>query len=116
MMIGRLALALLVAGCGRVGFEEIAGRGGDDAGSAGGSNAITLVVTSDGTSSAPDGAPIAGGTVIVERDTGALPERIATDATGTAQFAAAGVVACHVAFRSGPGWRVYSVQSPPSGT
>ena len=116
-MIGRLALALLLAGCGRVGFEEIAGHsGGDDAGSASGSNAITLVVTSDETSSAPGGAPIAGATVMIERGTGTLPERMATDASGTVQFAAAGAVACHVAFRSGPGWRVYSIQAPPSGT
>lgn len=115
-MIGRLALALLLAGCGRVGFEEIAGRGGDDAGSGGGSNAITLVVTSDETASTPGGAPIAGATVLVEHGAGTLPERLTTDAGGTAQFAAAGVVACHVAFRSGPGWRVYTIQAPPSGT
>jgi hypothetical protein len=116
MMIGRLALALLLAGCGRVGFQEIAGHSGDDDAGGGGSNAITLVVTSDETSSAPGGAPITGATVMIERSTGALPERLATDATGTVQFAAAGVAALHVAFRSGPGWRVYSVQAPPSGT
>jgi hypothetical protein len=116
MMIGRLALALLLAGCGRVGFEEITGHNGDLDAGGGGGNTITLVVTSDETSSAAGGAPIAGATVTIERGTGALPERMATDATGTAQFAAAGVAAFHVAFRSGPGWRVYSVQSPPSGT
>jgi len=117
MMIGRLALALLLAGCGRVGFQEIAGHSGDlDAGGGGSSNAITVVVTSDETSTAPAGAPIAGATVVIERGTGALPERTTTDARGTVQFTAAGVAAFHIAFRSGPGWRVYTVQAPPSGT
>ena len=60
MMIGRLALTVLVAGCGRVGFQELAGHGGDDDGGVAG-NTVALSVVSDETSSGPAGAPIAGG-------------------------------------------------------
>jgi len=115
MMIGRLALAVLVAGCGRVGFQELAGHaGGDDDGGAA-DTTIALVVTSDATSTGPAGAPIAGATVIVQRTAGAASDRLTTDAGGGVRFAADGVVAFHVAYHAGASWRVYTVAAPPAG-
>jgi hypothetical protein len=117
MMIGRLALAVLVsgaAGCGRVGFQELSGHGGDDDGGAA-DHTVALTVTSDQSASAPAGAPIAGATVMIQRAAGAASERLTTDATGSARFAADGVVAFHVAYHAGASWRVYTVAAPPAG-
>ncbi|HEX8112028.1 MAG TPA: hypothetical protein VF516_30055 [Kofleriaceae bacterium] len=121
MTTTRFALAIALAGCGRVGFSEIAGPSGSDAGADSATAAdgatgdtVTLVVTSDEYLNEPAGLPIAGATVLVERSTGT--DRMVTDATGRAQFAAAGVIACHVIYQSTIGWRGYTVQPPPAGT
>jgi hypothetical protein len=115
MTTTRVALAIALAGCGRVGFQDIAGPAGGDAGSdAATGDTVTLVVTSDEYLAEPAGLPIAGATVLVERGTGT--DRLVTDATGRAQFAAAGVTACHVIYKSSIGWRGYTVQPPPAGT
>lgn len=108
------ALAIALAGCGRVGFQDIAGSTGGDAGSAATGDTVTLVVTSDEYLAEPAGMPIAGATVLVERSAGT--DRLMTDATGRVQFAAAGVIACHVIYHSSIGWRGYTVQPPPAGT
>jgi hypothetical protein len=114
-MFGRFALAIALAGCGRVGFQDIAGPMGGDAGADGDAgDMVTLVVTSDEYLVEPAGMPIAGATVLVERSTGT--DRLVTGATGRAQFAAAGVIACHVIYQSSIGWRGYTVQPPPAGT
>jgi hypothetical protein len=115
MRCASVALGIALAGCGRFGFQAATGPGDggdDDTGGIGGpgGNAITLRVVSDETMAQPAGQPIAGATVVVERD-GAV-ERLATDAQGIARFAAAGVVACHVALRSELGWRIYTVGEP----
>lgn len=112
MMTGWLALAIALAGCGRLGFQEIAGHSGDDAGGVT-SDTITVVVTGDESSTDPAGMPIEGATVIVERSAGV--DRKVTDATGSAAFPAAGVLACHVAFATAQGWRVYTMVAPPGG-
>lgn len=115
MTTTRFALAIALAGCGRVGFQDIAGPTAGDAGSdAPAGDTVTLVVTSDEYLSEPAGMPIAGATVLVERSAGT--DRLVTDATGRAQFAAAGVIACHVLYQSSIGWRGYTVQPPPAGT
>jgi hypothetical protein len=115
MTTTRFALAIALVGCGRVGFQDIAGLAGGDAGSdAIPGDTVTLVVTSDEYLAEPAGLPIAGATVLVERSTGT--DRLVTDATGRAQFAAAGVIACHVIYQSSIGWRGYTVQPPPAGT
>jgi hypothetical protein len=115
MTTTRFALAIALAGCGRVGFQDIAGPAGGDAGSdATTGDTVTLVVTSDEYLAEPAGTPIAGATVLVERGTGT--DRLVTDATGHAQFAVAGVIACHVIYKSSIGWRGYTVQPPPAGT
>jgi hypothetical protein len=115
MTTTRFALAIALAGCGRVGFQDIAGPVGGDAGSdATTGDTVTLVVTSDEYLAEPAGMPIAGATVLVERGTGT--DRLVTDATGHAQFAVAGVIACHVIYKSSIGWRGYTVQPPPAGT
>ncbi|HEX7841387.1 MAG TPA: hypothetical protein VF469_28105 [Kofleriaceae bacterium] len=110
----RLALAIVLAGCGRVGFQDVGSGSGGDGGGGGTGDTITLVLASDASSSGPAGTPLAGATVLIERAGGT--DRIATDATGTAQFSAAGVVAWHVAIRQGQGWRIYTMVGPPSGT
>lgn len=109
MMIGRLALAVLVAGCGRVGFENVlvSGDAGDDAVPG---DAIAVRVTSDQYLAEPAGKPIAGATVLVERATGT--ERLTTDAAGGAMFPAAGAVACHVLYKADTGWRGYTIALP----
>lgn len=115
MTTTRFALAIALAGCGRVGFSDIAGLTGSDAGpDVATGDTVTLVVTSDEYLSEPAGTPIAGATVLVERSAGT--DRMVTDATGRAQFAAAGVIACHVIYKSSIGWRGYTVQPPPAGT
>ena len=115
MTIGRFTLAIALTGCGRVGFQDIPGPTGGDAGSDGvAGDTVTLVVTSDEYLAEPAGLPIAGATVLVERSAGT--DRLVTDATGKAQFAAAGVFACHVIYKSSIGWRGYTVQPPPAGT
>lgn len=115
MTTTRFALAIALAGCGRLGFEDIAGPAAGDAGSdAPPGDTVMLVVTSDEYLAEPAGLPIDGATVLVERSTGT--DRLVTDATGRAQFAAAGVIACHVIYQSSIGWRGYSVQPPPTGT
>ncbi len=99
----------------RVGFSDIAGPTGSDAGTdAAAGDTVTLVVTSDEYLGEPAGTPVAGATVLVERSAGT--DRMVTDATGRAQFAAAGVIACHVIYQSSIGWRGYTVQPPPAGT
>jgi hypothetical protein len=113
MTTTRFALAIALAGCGRFGFQDIAGLTGGDAGSDAG-DTVTLVVTGDEYLADPAGIPVAGATVLVERSTGT--DRLVTDATGRAQFAAAGVIACHVIYHSSVGWRGYTVQPPPAGT
>lgn len=114
MTTTRFALAIALAGCGRVGFQDIAGPTGGDAGSDAAADTVTLVVTGDEYLADPAGMPIAGATVLVERSTGT--DRLVTDATGRAQFAAAGAIACHVIYQSSIGWRGYTVQPPPAGT
>jgi hypothetical protein len=108
------ALAIALAGCGRVGFQDVAGSTGGDAGSAATGDTVTLVVTSDEYLADAAGMPIAGATVLVERSAGT--DRRMTDAAGRVQFAAAGVIACHVIYQSSIGWRGYTVQPPPAGT
>lgn len=108
------ALAIALAGCGRVGFQDVAGPTGGDAGSDAAGDTVTLVVTSDEYLAEPAGMPVVGATVLVERSTGT--DRLVTDATGRAQFAAAGVIACHVIYQSSISWRGYTVQPPPAGT
>jgi hypothetical protein len=114
MTTTRFALAIALAGCGRVGFQDIAGPTGDAAGADATGDTVTLVVTSDEYLAEPAGMPIAGATVLVERSAGT--DRLMTDATGRVQFAAAGVIACHVIYQSSIGWRGYTVQPPPAGT
>ena len=115
MTTTRFALAIALAGCGRVGFQDVAGPTGGDAGADGAAgDTVTLVVTSNEYLGEPAGMPIAGATVLVERSTGT--DRLVTDATGRAQFAAAGAIACHVIYQSSVGWRGYTVQPPPAGT
>jgi hypothetical protein len=55
-----------------------------------------------------------GATVVIERGSGS--DRMVTDATGSAQFSSAGVVAWHVALRTAQGWRIYTMVGSPSGT
>jgi hypothetical protein len=107
VMTTRFALAIALAGCGRLGFQDVAGLDATPA------DLVTLVVTSDAYRGDPAGIPIAGATVLVERSTGT--DRLVTDATGHAQFAAAGAIACHVIYQSIIGWRGYTVQPPPAG-
>jgi hypothetical protein len=114
MMTTRFALAIALAGCGRLGFQDVAGLIGGDAGSDAAGDTVTLVVTSDEYLADPAGMPIRGATVLVERSTGT--DRLVTDATGHAQFAAAGVIACHVIYQGSTGWRGYTVQPPLAGT
>lgn len=93
-------------------ISGLAAGGGDGDGGAG--DTITLVVASDASATDPAGTPLAGATMLIERAGGT--ERIATDATGSARFSAAGVTAWHVALRQGQGWRIYTMVGPPSGT
>ena len=107
-----LALAIAVAGCGRLGFGELAGRGVDGGIDGPAGELVTLVVTSDQYLAEPAGTPIAGATVLVERSGGT--DRLTTDAAGIARFPAAGVIACHAIYKSELGWRGYSVTAPPA--
>lgn len=108
-----LVIAIALAGCGRLGFEDARGRGIDGGIDVAPGAAVTLVVTSDQYLAEVAGTPVAGATVLVERSGGT--ERLATDATGTVRFAAAGVIACHVIYKSEIGWRGYTVAAPPAG-
>jgi hypothetical protein len=103
----RLAVLLVLAGCGRLGFQE---KPGPDDGSDGSVDTVTVIVTSDEYLAEPAGKPIAGATVLVERAAGT--DRLATDATGTARFHASGALACHVIYKSDLGWRGYTIQPP----
>jgi hypothetical protein len=111
MMIGRLALALVLAGsalalagCGRLGFREVAAS---DAADGATEDAVTVIVVSDQYLSEPAGKPIAGATVLVDRATGR--DRLMTDAAGIVRFSAAGALTCHVVYKSDLGWRGYTV-------
>src|SRR5262249_29380106 len=114
-MMGRLALALALAGsalalagCGRLGFHEIAASDApDDATPGATTDAVTVILVSDQYLSEPAGKPVAGATVLVDRATGT--DRLTTDAAGIARFPAAGALACHVVYKSDLGWRGYTI-------
>ncbi|HEX7841386.1 MAG TPA: hypothetical protein VF469_28100 [Kofleriaceae bacterium] len=109
-----LALALALAGCGRLGFEPVEGLRQDGGSDVPAGDLVTIVVTSDQYLAEVAGTPIAGATVLVERSGG--PDRLMTDASGMAQFSAAGAIACHVVYKSDLGWRGYTVAAPLAGT
>lgn len=111
MMIGRLALVLVLSGCGRFGFQSLADHGGDpiDAAIVAGDQ-IAVRVTTDQYLSEPPGKPVAGATVLVDRAGGT--DRLMTDAAGVAAFAADGALACHVIYHGDLGWRGYTVELP----
>lgn len=104
-----LAAGAALAACGRLGFEAAGPDGGVISG-----DAIKLIVTSDEYLAEPAGQPIAGAAVLIER--GGAVERMTTDDTGTALFAAAGVTAYHVIYQADLGWRIYTAAAPRAGT
>ena len=116
-----LALCLLVAACGRVGFDEQRGNGGAfDGGALDGARApdsydgpgtIDLVVESEGSNA---GAPIDGADVLVENGSGF--DRTTTAADGTASFSVAGPTTFHVAYLVSGLWRVYTINAARAGS
>jgi hypothetical protein len=113
----RFVLVIALAGCGRLGFRDVADAPGDGERPTDPEH-LTLVVVSDEYGSDRIGTPIPGATVLVDRGAGrgAGLERSVTDDQGTARFAIAGVVACHVVFKGDLGWRLYTIVAPRAGT
>ncbi len=117
-MRGGLAwLIVALVGC-RLGFDERPRPPGDgapgDDGALPAATDVELIVVSDEYGSDVRGTPIPGATVLVDR--GAGLERSVTDAAGVARFAAAGVLAAHVAVNGELGWRIYTLVAPRPGT
>ena len=116
-----LALCLLVAACGRVGFDEHRGNGGAfDGGALDGARApdsydgpgtIDLVVESEGSNA---GMPVGGADVLVENGSGF--DRTTTAADGTASFSVAGPTTFHVAYLVSGLWRVYTINAARAGS
>jgi hypothetical protein len=100
---------IVLVACGRIGFEHTgSGPDDDDPGM------ISLRVTTDDAvdpAVSQAGFPVRGATVLIDRGNGGY-DRIATDALGSAQFAAASVRAFHVVYHDPYLWRVYTVAVP----
>jgi hypothetical protein len=103
----KVALAIALAGCGRLGFDELVDDDSPD------TDMITLVVRDYALDPQSRGPPVPGATVLVDRGSGF--ERFVTDDQGIVQVPAPGVVALHAAFRFGPFWQIYTIVAPPSG-
>lgn len=109
MTSGRaVAVAIALAGCGRLGFSETPAP--DDGGDGAVGDTVTVILTSDEYLAEPAGRPVGGATVLVDRAGGT--NRLTTDAGGIARFRAAGALACHVIYKSDLGWRGYTVEPP----
>jgi hypothetical protein len=107
----RFALLVLVAGCGRLGFDAQLVDGDGHAGGDAGPGTIAVRVTGEG---AMAGSPIGGAHVLVER--GGAIDRVATAQDGSASFTVTGPTTFHVAYPVGMSWRVYTVGAARAGS
>ncbi len=109
------AIAVALAGCGRIHFDDREDAGAGDAGADGTAGAMVSVEVLTDSDAAVSGMPVVGADLVIER-AGGLVERTVTDAAGNAQIAAPTPTTFHVVYPiAGMKARLYTIQAATAG-